>query len=179
MDNLQIFRRSFPDVDVEFRHPASYVAETADAVAALLYSYLFWPDLVECYGAVFIAINGNEDSDLEERIRRPVGDGHEDWPELSWAAFVESYNMYEVPHLFRMLRGPAEVYEPSHAALGAVLREAWEARLAAAYPDRCFGVDLLEGNGSVALRLVVRQKSPELVAPEGYDPRRRGVIGSV
>ncbi|MBB4963431.1 hypothetical protein [Saccharothrix violaceirubra] len=176
MDTPEILRRSFPDWDVETDHPAAYVSETGDAVQALMYSYLIWPALIERHGAVFLALDGNESEDFAERMGRPTPFVHPDWPALSWVDYVASFNFYEVPHLFRMLRGPAEVYDPSHEALGVVLREAWAARLAAAYPDRRFAVDLLENDGTMALRIVVRQTFPELVAPEGYDPRRRGII---
>jgi hypothetical protein len=163
---------------VESDDPVAHVAEAGYAVDAILYGLLFWPELLELHGAVFLAVNGDDEAYVSQRLATPVGDGHADWPELSWRKVVDSFNVFEIEHLFRNWRGPTDLYEDVHRELGSMLLEPWRARLASAYPGRRFTVTLLEPDDSVGWRIEVSQLSPPLDSPKRWDPRRRAVIGT-
>ncbi|WP_253772332.1 hypothetical protein [Goodfellowiella coeruleoviolacea] len=170
----RILRESFPHI--EAGDPVSYFTEVGDAVQALMYSWLFWPKLLEIHGAVFLALHGNDESDIRERLYTPLGDMHPEWPPLSWNEAVDSFNVFEIPHLFRQVRGPIELFSASHWELGKVLVQIWGARLSVGFPNRRFSVCLIDADDSMDLRIQVSQASPDLVIPAGWDNRRRSII---
>jgi len=170
----RILREWFPQVDSD--DPVSYFGAAGNAVDALMYGRLYWPELVELHGAVFLALDGNDEADIAERLATPVADGHPDWPELSWVEAVDSFNIFEIEHLFGQWRGSVELYRDVHRELGCLLARAWEGRLVTAYPLRRFTVILIEPDDSMGLRIEVSQQSPALTTPEGWDARRRGII---
>jgi hypothetical protein len=170
----RILRESFPQVDSD--DPVSYFGEAGNAVDAVMYGWLYWPDLVELHGAVFLALDGDDEADIAERLATPVANGHPDWPELSWVEAVDSFNIFEVEHLFGQWRGSVELYGDVHRELGRFLVHAWTARLVTAYQERRFTVILIDADDLMGLRIEVSQRSPALVGPEGWDARRRGII---
>ncbi|MFG2719603.1 hypothetical protein ACGFW5_15090 [Streptomyces sp. NPDC048416] len=170
----RILHKSFPYVDAE--DPVSYFSDAGDATQALMYGWLYWPDLVEIHGAVFLALSGNDEAEIAQRLATPLADGHPEWPAMSWVQMVDSYNIFEIQHLFRQSRGPAEFFVDTHRILGSILVQAWQARLMASYPDRQFVVRMIEADASMDLRIEVSQESPPLIPPRGWDGRRRGII---
>ncbi|WP_371521761.1 hypothetical protein [Kitasatospora sp. NBC_01300] len=169
----RILHEAFPEVDSS--DPVSYFSETGDAVQALMYSWLYWPNLVEIHGAVFLALYGNDEVEIANRLATPSADGHPDWPAMAWGQMVDSYNIFEIPHLFRMMRGPSELAADACRQLGDALVQTWQGRLLATYPERRFTVRMIEGDDSMDLRIEVSQLTPSLVPPKGWDGQRRGI----
>lgn len=172
MSPRNLLHEAFPEVDAD--DPSGYFTELGDAAQALMYSWLFWPRLLEAHGAVFVALWDTDETEIPARLSRAVGDDQPDWPDTSWQEAVDSFNYFEVPYLFRHDRGSPELQEEVWRALGAVLVRTWTARLASEYPERRFAVSLVEPDDSISLRIKVTQ---ELVAPPGWSPRCRAVIG--
>jgi hypothetical protein len=174
VDALRILHECFPYVDSD--DPVSYFSEAGDAVQALKYSWSYWPNLVEIHVAVFLALSGNDENEIVERLATPLADQHPEWPTMSWTQIINSYNIFEIQHLFRQQRGPAEFAEETHRELGRILLQTWHARLATSYPERRFVVQILEADDSMDLRIEVSQESTPLTPPKGWDERRRGII---
>ncbi|MEV8378125.1 hypothetical protein AB0P21_35630 [Kribbella sp. NPDC056861] len=171
----QVLRTAFPHVGPS--DPVEYFGEAGSATEALMYSWLYWPDLVELYGAVFLLLSDANEEYISERLGASVGDEHPDWAPLAWADAIDSFNWFEVSYLFRSWSGLTdELHDDLHRELGSRLIPVWSARLTAAYPDREFSVTLLEPDDSVGWRIQVSQVSPPLQAPPGWDPQRRSVL---
>ncbi|WP_332757235.1 hypothetical protein [Streptomyces sp. MT206] len=172
-----VLHAAFPHVESD--DPVGFFAEEGDVMEALQYAYLYWPNLFELHGAVFLGLQGDDERETADRLSTPVADGQPGWAPMSWTEMVDSYNVFEVEQLFRRWRGPAEVSEDAHRVLGEFLVQMWSARLAAAYPSREFDVRLIEADEDMDLRVQVTQRRPYLVEPAGWDGCRRGVIGGV
>jgi hypothetical protein len=170
----RLLGQAFPTVNSD--DPVVFISETGDAAEALKYARLYWPGLVEIHGAVFLALWGHDAADIVERLHRPVADRHPDWDALPWSEAVDSYNRFEVAHLFRQQRGPVDTWEEFDEALADFLVQTWSARLRTAYPDRRFTVRTVEPDGGMDFRIEVVQDSPALLPPAGWDPRRRGIV---
>ena len=173
----QILREAYPEVTSD--DPVSYFSETGDAAEALKYSWLYWPNTVLIQGAVFLTLNGDDNKEIVDRLAIPTAEGHPDWPAMPWARMVDSYNVFEIQHLFRRSRGPSEFSEEGHRELGRILVQTWQARLVAVYPERRFAVRMIEADDAMDLRIAVSQESPRLASPEGWDENRRGIIGGL
>ena len=171
----RILRDVYPEVDSA--DPVDYVAELGDSVQALMYSWLFWPDLVEFEGAVFVAIWGNDEQFISERIRNPSG-GWRRSP-ISWKETVDSFNIFEVDHMFRQYRGSVEVAAEANSELGHVLVQAWNARLKMAYTTRSFRVRFVEADELMDSRIEVSQDYPSLVTPRGWNAEQRSILPRV
>ncbi|WBQ07545.1 hypothetical protein [Kribbella sp. CA-293567] len=170
----QLFRQIFPDVDSD--NLAAYYGDAGHAAGALMYGWLYWPELLELYGAIFVTPDQGGREYVTERLGVPVGDRNPEWQDLSWIEAVNSFNWFEVAHFFRSWSGADEFESELHQALGETLVSVWGARLATGYPDRQFSVTLAEPDDSVGWRIEVTQESPVLVTPERWDPRRRAII---
>ncbi|QSB13576.1 hypothetical protein JQS43_18575 [Natronosporangium hydrolyticum] len=166
-----ILRAAFPDVGSD--DPVAYFGNQGDVFQALSFAWLFWPRLVELHGAVFIALNGDDEAEISARLRRPLADTDASWPPMAWSAAVDSYNWFEVEQLFLRWRGPREFVTDAEEELAETLVKTWRARLADGYPERRFAVTLTLANESAGLRIVVRQESPRLETPRSWDERRR------
>ncbi|GGN85656.1 hypothetical protein GCM10010112_66320 [Actinoplanes lobatus] len=166
-----ILRAAFPDVASD--DPVAYFKNEGDVFQALSFSWLFWPRLVELYGAVFIALHGNDEVEISERLSKPLADGHSNWPRMVWSDAVDSYNWFELDQLFTRWRGPREFVAEAESELAEILVHTWRARLVSGFPDRRFAVTLSPADESVGLAIRVRQESPQLEVPQGWDERRR------
>jgi hypothetical protein len=171
----RILAEAYPSVDSA--DPVSYVSELGDSVQALVYARLFWPKLVEFEGAVFIALWGDDESYISERLRTPAPDPS--WGPLSWESVVDSFNKFEVAHIFRQYRGPAEVSDQANYELGQVLVQTWSARLAGAYPERKFTVRFSAADEVMDSRIEVRQAHPQLNPPAGWSDRHRAILSEL
>jgi hypothetical protein len=112
--------------------------QVGDAVEALKYAVLYWPKLIEFRGAVFLALSEGDETEIESRLTAPShGRQRSQQAPLSWQATVDSYNIFEVAHLFRQWHGLAELSEDVHRNLGEFLVCTWRSRLLEAYPSGC------------------------------------------
>src|SRR5262245_60769069 len=127
----RLLRAFFPDVAAE--DPIEYFGEVGSAADALVYSWLFWPKLVEMHGAVFLALNGRDETYIAERLEQSMASTRAEPDESSWTAVVYSFNFFELEYLFGVRRTPWELEEELVQQLGGALVETWSARLAAAY----------------------------------------------
>jgi hypothetical protein len=171
---VEVLQSSFPDVDAI--DPVAFLSELSDPALALVHSGLFWPRFVEVHGALFVALYGDDEADIRSRIESLPHQTPPAVPPLSWTEMVDSFNTFEVQHLFRNWRGPAEVLSAACWRLGQTLVQAWSAKLAVYVPDRRFRVDLLSADDSGEIRIVLSQESPELAVPAGWDASVRRVI---
>lgn len=169
-----ILGEAFPEVDST--DPVEYVSELGDAVQAVLYSFLFWPKLVEFHGAVFVALWGDDEEYISQRLTSPVSG--QSYPPLGWTKVVESFNRFEVHQIFRQIRGSWEKSEETHRQLALVLVETWRARLGAAYPERSFRVWFQEGDEDMGSRIEIAQEHPALQAPRGWSDEQRAIVAS-
>ena len=62
----RLFRAFYPDVEAD--DPADYLGANRSAVDALACGWLYWPRLIEVHGAVFLAVNGNDEDYVTERL---------------------------------------------------------------------------------------------------------------
>jgi hypothetical protein len=168
----RILQYSYPGVGSA--DPVSYVSELGDSVQALVYSRLFWPKLVEVEGAVFVALWGDDEEYIAERLRTPASSTS--MAPMSWAKVVDSFNLFEVAHIFRQNRGSTEVVESANRELGLILVQAWSARLEVSYPQRRFSVRFVEADETMDSRVEVSQEHPLLVAPQGWSDKRRAIL---
>lgn len=170
----QILQYSYPEVNS--LDPVSYVSEVGDSVQALIYSRLFWPELLEIEGAVFVALWGGDYDYINDRIRIPAPSS--EWAPLSWTTAVDSFNIFEVAHIFRQNRGTAEIVDRANRELGMILVQSWSARLSVSYPHRGFSVRFVEADEELDSRVEVSQEHPSLVTPRGWSDERRAILPS-
>ncbi|MFK4109425.1 hypothetical protein [Streptomyces sp. NPDC002176] len=168
----RILQQSYPEVDS--CDPVAYVSELGDSVQALVYSRLFWPKLVEIEGAVFVALWGDDEEYISARIRTPAASPN--WGAMSWPQVVDSFNKFEVAHIFRQHRGSEDMVESANRELASTLVQAWHARLATSYPGRKFSVRFADGDESMGSRIEVAQDHPPLVTPEGWSDESRAIL---
>ncbi len=95
----------------------------------------FWPKLVELQGAVFFALDGNDEQEIRKRLYTPFGDAHPEWPAMTWQNAVNSYNRFEVSQLFYVWREPSDLVSSASKELSHFLVQTWQARLRREYPD--------------------------------------------
>jgi hypothetical protein len=158
----EILSVAFPDVGSP--DPAAYFGRSGNPYDALFYSALFWPSVFEVKGAVFLALYERWGNVIEERLNEIVKSGSG----LPWVQVVDSFNMFEVTHLFGQWREPREHLSDALSELGKVLVQAWYARLRAAYPERVFSVKLIPPSEDMEIHVQVHQESPALSVPENW-----------
>jgi hypothetical protein len=88
---------------------------------------------------------------------------------------IDSYNWFEVGHLFNRWQEPANLVEEAERALAALLADAWSHRLATRFPRRSFAVTVEDASSEESLGISIRQVSPRLLTPAGWNPKRRYV----
>jgi hypothetical protein len=113
---------------------------------ALLYSRLFWPEFVEYDAMVFLKETIEDASDVA-RLREALAGYSNDRSQTE-----KSFNFIDVGDLFGPLAGEtdAELDE----SLAHRLRDMWQARLVALFPNRSFTVQVVppeDSGGSVGL----------------------------
>jgi len=167
-ERIEILRSAFSDVSAS--DPAGFLMEHGSSIDALLYGALYWPDVFEYEGAVFLALWGDDRAETIRRLGSPAPDGV---VPLSWSDCVDSFNVFEVAHLFRSVGVSDEIDRRAERAFSALLVETWGARLRELYPQREFRVEFRPVDDLYGARVTVVQLSPELVVPDGWDPRRR------
>lgn len=168
----RIVQYSYPDVGST--DPVSYVSELGDSVEALVYSRLFWPKLVLIEGAVFVALWGDDEECIAERLRTPASSMS--WVPMAWTKIVDSFNIFEVAHIFRQIRGTWEIVENANRELASILVQTWSARLEVSYPQRKFSVRFVEADETMDSRVEVSQEYPSLVTPQGWSDEQRAIL---
>lgn len=153
--------------------PASYISEVGNSVQALVYAGLYWPKLLEIEGAVFIAIWGDWEEYVSRRISTPAPEG---WRPMSWPEMVDSFNVFEVGHIFRQGSISWKISAEADHELAQLLVRIWGARLAVAYPQRTFSVRFMPTDEVMESRIEVSQKYPPLAVPAGWNEERRAII---
>lgn len=168
-----IVAKAFPEISL--RDSPSYYSQIGDAAHALAYGWLYWPNLVELHGAVFLGLYGNDEAEILKRLTKP-SPASAGRAGMSWTSAVDSFNLFEILYLFQQELTPVSATSDVLMELGAFLAEAWHARLLVAYPDRVFAVQLLEVDEHMVSRIEVSQVSPVLAEPDGWDPVRRVIV---
>ncbi|MEU8964873.1 hypothetical protein AB0C89_24645 [Streptomyces sp. NPDC048491] len=138
---------------------------SSNIYAALALGRLFWPDLETVGGAVFVILHDGDARQVENRISARECSAVRN---MDWGAFVESFNRFEVRHLFRAWPGFPEVLSQAEFLLAETLVETWSAKLAASFVDREFSVSIEEPVSEEGPCVLVSQTSPALVAPAGW-----------
>lgn len=165
-----ILRAAFPEI--ESNDPVSYFSRNGDVFSALSYAWLFWPKILEVHGAVFMALDGYDKDEIVHRLSTPIVDPHRS-PPLSSAQVVDSYNTFEVAQLFRRWREPREHFVAANDQLANILVETWRSRLIDVFPGREFLAETLWPEEAEELTIRVRQLSPNLDSPQGWDSAGR------
>ena len=133
-DLLRRLRALFPGEDNTGFHALDLIHKFGSPLTPLLYAELFWPELVEIQGMVFLA-TVVEDEDDHARVMNALSHHGGDRNRVE-----QAFNCIEVPSLFG---GRAE--ESNHEEdllLARKLAAMWRARLADCYPDRVFEVSV-------------------------------------
>jgi hypothetical protein len=122
-----------PDQDTSGFTLADFVYAAGSPIDALLYSRLFWPELLEVDGAVLLR-DGVEDEDDLARVRASVR-------ERGPVETERRFNLRELSDLFG--KGLAEIDDDHAEVLLARLAEMWRGRLQQQFPGRPFTVEVL------------------------------------
>jgi hypothetical protein len=140
------------------------LAEIGGAREALVYRWLYWPDVFEFQGAVFVNLSGVSLEDMEKRYAAAWRAGNR----MNWTTSVESFNYFEIAHLFRMWSGPEGADHELQRLLARCAVEPWQAKLHLLFPQRKFEVGVAEADEDLGIRITVRQVAPKLVPPPGW-----------
>ncbi|WP_147450763.1 hypothetical protein [Streptomyces hoynatensis] len=169
---LHILQRAYPEE--RYADSVSYAGELGDPVQALMYSTFFWPKLLEIEGAVFVALWGEDEKNISERIYVPT---RSESAPLTWKQAVDSFNIFETMYLFRQSRGSFDLSQDAAWELAQVLVETWGWRLKSEYPQRSFEVCLNESGDALGSHIQVVQTYPQLAVPSRWCPTRHAILG--
>ncbi|RAG82763.1 hypothetical protein DN069_25760 [Streptacidiphilus pinicola] len=165
-DPVAVLQSAHPEVSAE--SGPEWLAEVGGVIEAIPYRWLYWPEIVQVRGAVFVDLHGAGRDTYDARLASAVESGHPDRGGEAWTALVDSFNYFEVSEIFRRWGGPQASLEDSQLALAELLLEPWRARLAQAAPDRRFRVAVAEPTPELGVCVEVRQTSPALTPPAGW-----------
>jgi len=156
--------------------PVAFYDGVGDLFQAVAFSFLFWPKFITFHDAVFIALNGDDERFIINRLTDRNGKMISRSRESSWQEAVDSFNWVEVAHLFIHWRGPQEYHVDAEDFLGEVLCQAWSAKLKKNFPERDFSVFLDEPeDSSTSLTINIKQVSPVLEDPPSWN-RKLGIF---
>jgi len=136
---LNRLRQSYTDLDTENFDVLDFVAAFGSPLQALMYSGLFWSELVEIGGMVFL-----KESLEYEDDRRRLGEALEHYGgDLTQTE--QAFNLVEVPSgLFTGYEARVETTEEEDLWLAQRLAQMWHACLSHRYPGRGFVVEVQE-----------------------------------
>ncbi|GAB2918535.1 hypothetical protein [Streptomyces mayteni] len=163
---LELLRAAHPDIAAE--SPAEWLAETGGVLEAIPYHWLYWPEVLEVRGAVFVDLPGGGRREIDERLVRVIDGGGPGRPLEAWERLVDSFNYFEIGPLFSLWRGPQDTSEEAQLALASLLIAPWEARLRGDFPGRTFDVRIAPPEPELEVCVEVRQTTPRLVPPAGW-----------
>lgn len=123
----EVTEKGFDVLDVLHAH--------GSGIDALMYGALFWPELMEYRGMVVRALEWRDDDQLQRldaTLERHGGDTQQAEQSVNWIDVAELFGPRKL-----------ESSDDDDLALARLLREMWDARLATAFPDRTFSVEIL------------------------------------
>lgn len=150
--SLAIIRSVYPDRD--FGSMGNALGGLGSIVEAIPYRWLFWPDLELVFDAVFVDVNGVGAGEYRKRIEpiKATAAGESEWGRL-----VNSFNQFEVSHLFRNVGDRVEFGEDVQLTFAELLIAPWTAKLALEYPDRNFTVRIAPPSPELEVSIEVLQ----------------------
>jgi hypothetical protein len=141
---IRTLRRRSSDRDTTGFKPLDFIYAEGSPVDALLYSSLFWPELLEVDGAILLRVTVEDDEDLA-RIRAVVR-------ERGPVETERRFNLWEFSDLFG--NGLADIGDEEAELLMTRLVEMWRFRLLAQFPQRRFALEVLapeDTGGDIAI----------------------------
>ena len=141
---IRTLRRRFSDRDTTGFRVLDFIYAAGSPVDALLYSSLFWPELLEVDGAILLRATVEDDEDLA-RIRTLVR-------ELGPVEAERRFNLWEFSDLFG--NGLDDIGDDEAELLMTRIAEMWRCRLHTRFPGRRFAVELLaseDTGGDIAI----------------------------
>ncbi|CAM3244473.1 hypothetical protein [Stackebrandtia soli] len=160
-----ILAEGYPEVDAV--DATDYNGEVGNALDALSYFRLFWPETFIHHGAVFVCYYGGMRADV---IKGMSGDSGRPSAVWTWEEAVNSWNRVEPHHMFRNYPVTYDSDLDTESILARALIVSWSGCLKAKYPDRHFAVTLDDPDPHSGPWLQVTQISPKLVTPQGWQP---------
>ncbi|WP_327354205.1 hypothetical protein [Streptomyces sp. NBC_01304] len=127
MEPMEIIRTLRGDEDGD--SPQELLAELGNIPDAVAYAQLFWPDVIALHGSAIIDIHGYGVSEVESRLERTVQRHGPGRSVGEWRDWVDSFNYFEVAHLFRNFVDFGEREHEAHLAFARLLVPPWQARL--------------------------------------------------
>jgi hypothetical protein len=141
---IRTLRRRFSDRDTTGFRLLDFIHAEGSPVEALLYSSLFWPELLEVDGAILLRAAVEDDEDLA-RIRAVV-------QEAGPVEAERRFNLWEFSDLFG--NGLADIGDHEAELLMTRLAEMWRCRLHTQFPERRFALEVLapeDTGGDIAI----------------------------
>ncbi len=132
---VQHLKEVHRDADTTSFGVLDFASAFGSPLEALMYGKLFWPDFVEFEGMVFLEtlLQSNED---RSRVLAAL-------EKSSMAEVERSFNRFEMPtDFFASHRVP--ITDEENLNLTRKMAETWRARLAQAFPERQFTVEVEE-----------------------------------
>ncbi|MFI1766024.1 hypothetical protein ACH41H_28740 [Streptomyces sp. NPDC020800] len=161
-----LIRQAHPEVEADT--PTQALAELGGVIDAIPYRWLYWPDLLKVHGAPFVDLYGVGGDGIGDRLSRIIGSRPPGRSLEEWKECVDSFNYFEIAHLFRRWGGTYDSLETSHLALAELLQEPWRARLQSSYPEFSPTVRALLPDGDVGVCIAVVQDIGDLEVPNGW-----------
>lgn len=158
-----ILRSVYPDVDQS--GSVGHFEKVSNLYEALALGRIFWSDVAVIHGAVFVILRENDAREIESRMSARVAAVA---GAVNWDLFVDSFNRFEVRHLFLCWPGDREISGEAEFLLAELLVETWSARLKNKFPDREFSVSIEDPVGEEGPCVLISQVNPELAPPEGW-----------
>ena len=141
---IRTLQRRFSDRDTTGFRLRDFIYAEGSPVDALLYSSLFWPELLEVDGAILLRATVEDDDGLA-RIRAVVR-------ERGPVETERRFNLWDFSDLFG--NGLADINDDEAELLMTRLAEMWRCRLHAQFPDRRFALEVLtpeDTGGDIAI----------------------------
>ncbi|MER6080623.1 hypothetical protein [Streptomyces sp. NPDC001833] len=151
--------------DADPSNSFAYFEKNSNLYTALALGRLFWADVTVIHEAVFLVLREGDAREVDSRITAQIKSASDNG---QWRDFVDSFNRFEVRHLFLSWSGFPEVSSEAEFLLAELLVEVWSARLSSAFPDREFSVRMEEPVGEEGPCVLISQIRPPLAVPEGW-----------
>ncbi|RCG19179.1 hypothetical protein DQ392_10840 [Streptomyces reniochalinae] len=108
--------------------------ELGSVTEAIVYRWLFWPDVLEIHGAIIVDLYGAGQEEIERRMSAARSSPRFDNTIEKWARIVDSFNYFEISTLFTRWCGPQDSREDVQLALAATLVPPWRAKIENTFP---------------------------------------------
>ncbi|MGY1437435.1 hypothetical protein [Streptomyces reniochalinae] len=131
-DPLAVLRAANPNLEAESMPEA--LMELGSVTEAIVYRWLFWPDVLEIHGAIIVDLYGAGQEEIERRMSAARSSPRFDNTIEKWARIVDSFNYFEISTLFTRWCGPQDSREDVQLALAATLVPPWRAKIENTFP---------------------------------------------